>query len=577
MAVSKALMSKPRRIQFFAAYSRPTAVALAFAVTLFLATRSDADAVAPDTSAAGVHGMVVSESEDAARAGAEILKRGGNAIDAALATELAVGVTNPAACGIGGGGFMLIYIAKTHAFYALDYRETAPLQARPDMYMQAGKPNEDLARDGVLGVAVPGEIAGIDAALRRFGTMKFQQIAAQAEKLAGDGYLASPHLAGEIAQLAPKLKNDPGLSQVFLKPDGSTPKAGNLIVAKNLAATLKSLGDDPVTSFYHGEVAAALVAFMKAHGGLISSIDLANYRPDWRDPISHRYEDYEVYAMPPPSSGGVVLEMLGALDSGHLAGLGVNSPPYLARLIEVMRQGFIDREQYADPAFVGVQIQKLLTDENIQQLRERALHPKSAPSPAAAAHDHGTTNLLVADKDGDVVAITTTINTVFGAKLSVPALGIILNDEMDDFAVAPGVPNAYHLEGERANEVRGGKRPLSSMTPIIVTKNGAPVMTAGGSGGPTIISGVLQVALNILAFHLDATSAVAEPRIHEQAAPDVVIVEEAMPAATRSALEQMGYKLKVVPNLGAVGAITIAPGNFRGAADPRKGGGAVGY
>jgi gamma-glutamyltranspeptidase/glutathione hydrolase len=532
---------------------------------------------AADPSAVGAHGMVVSESEDAARAGVEILKQGGNAVDAAAATALAVGVTNPASCGIGGGGFMLIYMAKAHRFYALDYRETAPLQARPDMYMRNGKPDEDLARDGILGVGVPGEIAGIDAALKRLGTMKFQQIAAPAEKLAGDGYATSPHLAGEIAQLAPKLKSDPGLSQVFLKPDGTPPKAGDTIVEKNLAATLKSLGDDPVASFYHGEVASTLVAFMKAHGGLISATDLANYRPDWHDPIRRRYADYEVYTMPPPSSGGVVLEMLGALDSGHLAGLGVNSPPYLARLIEVMRQGFIDREQYADPAFVGVDIQKLLTDSNILQLRDRAMHPKTPPPAPPAAHDHGTSNLLVADKDGNVVALTTTINTVFGAKMSVPALGLILNDEMDDFSVAPGVPNAYHLEGERANEVRGGKRPLSSMTPMIVTRNNVPVMTTGGSGGPTIVSGVLQVALNILTFHLDAASAVAEPRIHEQAAPDIVIVEDAMPAATRSALEQMGYKLKVVPNLGAVGAITIAPANLRGAFDPRKGGGAIGY
>jgi len=558
----------PRRIQLRA---------VALAIALFLAPQSYAAAQQSDTSAVGVHGMVVSESADAARAGVEILKQGGNAVDAAVATALAVGVTNPASCGIGGGGFMLIYMAKAKAFYALDYRETAPLQSRPDMYMRNGKPDEDLARDGILGVGVPGEIAGIGAALRRLGTMKFQQIAAPAEKLAGDGYVASPHLAKEIATLAPKLKNDPGLSQVFLKPDGSAPKAGDTIVAKNLAATLKSLGDDPVANFYHGQVANALVAYMQAHGGLITAADLANYRPDWRDPIHHRYADYDVYAMPPPSSGGVVLEMLGALDSGHLAGLGVNSPPYLARLIEVLRQGFIDREQYADPSFVGIQIPNLLSDTHILELRERALHPKSPTPPPAAAHDHGTSNLLVVDKDGNVVALTTTINTVFGAKVSVPALGIILNDEMDDFAVAPGVPNAYHLEGELANQVRPGKRPLSSMTPMIVTKKGKPVMTTGGSGGPTIVSGVLQVALNILAFHLDAASAVGEPRIHEQAAPDVVIVEEAMPAATRSALEQMGYKLKVVPELGAVGAITIEPANLRGAADPRKGGGAVGY
>ena len=572
MAVSKALMFESLSARLLRAFFVSVAIAISF---LFAAQSFAADAAA-DRSAVGAHGMVVSESEQAAGAGLEILKHGGNAVDAAVATALAVGVTNPASCGIGGGGFMLIYIARDRAFYALDYRETAPLKAHPDMFMQNGKPNPQLSQNGVLAVAVPGEIAGIDAALRRFGTMKFQQVAAPAIKLADGGFAVSPHLAGEIAQMAAKLKDDPGLREVFLKPDGSAPKAGDTIVEKNLAATLKSLGDDPVTSFYHGSVAAAIAAFMTAHNGLIGAIDLANYRPVWRNPIRRHFEGYDVYTMPPPSSGGVVLEMLGVLESGHLAGLGDDSPPYLARLIEVMRQGFIDREQYADPSFVGVEIQKLLTDSHIQELRERAMHPKTSPPPAAA-HDHGTTNLLVVDKDGNVVAATTTINTVFGAKVSVPELGIILNDEMDDFAVAPGVPNAYHLEGELANQVRPGKRPLSSMTPIIVTKNDRPVMTAGGSGGPTIISGVLQVSLNVLAFHLDATSAVAEPRIHEQAAPDVVIVEESMPAATRSALQQMGYKLKVVPNLGAVGAITIAPSNLHGAADPRKGGGAVGY
>jgi gamma-glutamyltranspeptidase/glutathione hydrolase len=269
--------------------------------------------------------------------------------------------------------------------------------------------------------------------------------------------------------------------------------------------------------------------------------------------------------------------MLGVLESGHLAGLGINSPPYLARLIEVMRQGFIDRAQYADPAFVGVQVEKLLSDSHIMELRSRAMHPKAPPAPGAAAHDHGTSNLLVADKNGNVVVLTTTINTVFGAKVSVPKLGILLNDEMDDFGIAPGVPNAYHLEGERANEIRPGKRPLSSMAPTIVLKKGRPFMATGGSGGPTIVSGVLQVTLNILDFHLDPATAVAEPRIHEQAMPDVVITEESIAPATRTALEQMGYKLKVVPALGATNAITLAPSNLHGSYDPRKGGGAVGY
>ena len=576
MTVSKALMrpSSPRRR--FIGNFRAITIFLAFTLALFVsggAVRADTTA---DRSAVGTRGMVVSESDDAAHAGLEILKSGGNAVDAAVATALAVGVTNPASCGIGGGGFMLIYRAKDRAFYALDYRETAPLKASPDMFLRNGKPVPELSQNGVLAAGVPGEIAGIDAALRRFGTMKFQQIAAPAVKLADGGFAVTPHLAGEIAFMAPKLKDDPGLREVFLKPDGSPAAAGDTIYEKKLAATLKRLGDDPVANFYHGDVAAQIAAFMKEHHGLIGSDDLASYRPQWRNPIRCAYRGYEVYAMPPPSSGGVVLEMLGALESGNIAGLGVDSPPYLARLIEVMRQGFIDRAQYADPSFVGVQIEHLLSDSHILELRDRALHKKSPPAPPAA-HDHGTTNLLVVDKDGNVVALTTTINTVFGAKMSVPSLGILLNDEMDDFSIAPGVPNAYHLEGERANEIRPGKRPLSSMTPIIVTKDGRPVMTTGGSGGPTIVSGVLQVTLNILDFHLDPASAVAEPRIHEQAAPDVVYVEEGLPAATRSALEQMGYKLKVVPARSATNAITMAPGKIRGAFDPRKGGGALGY
>ena len=555
---------------------RALVISIAIAISFSVAPPSFAAGAARDRSAVGAHGMVVSESADAAAAGVEILKRGGNAIDAAVATALAVGVTNPASCGIGGGGFMLIYTAKNHGFAALDYRETAPLLARPDMFMRDGKPVPELAQNGVLAVAVPGEIAGIDAALRRFGTMKFSEVAGPAIRLAEDGFAASPHLAGEIAQMSAKLSADPGLRETFLKPDGTAPKAGDIIVAKNLAATLKALGDNPVANFYYGEIGAAIAAFMKEHSGLISQSDLANYRPVWRNPIHRHYQGYDVYTMPPPSSGGVVLEMLGVLESGHLAGLGIDSPPYLARLIETMRQGFIDRAHYADPAFVGVEVEKLLSDSHIVELRSRAMHRKAPPAPAAA-HDHGTSNLLVADKDGNVVALTTTINTPFGAKMTVPALGILLNDEMDDFGIALGVPNAYHLEGERANEIRPGKRPLSSMAPTIILKKGRPFMAVGGSGGPTIISGVLQVTLNILDFHLDAASAVAEPRIHEQAMPDVVIAEETIAPATRTALEQMGYKLKMVPALGATNAITTAPSNLRGAFDPRKGGGAVGY
>jgi gamma-glutamyltranspeptidase/glutathione hydrolase len=521
--------------------------------------------------------MVVSESALASDAGLAILKQGGNAIDAATATALAVGVTNPASCGIGGGGFMLIYIAKEGKFYALDYRETAPHAANADMYYRDGHPNEELAKVGPLAVAVPGEIFGIDTALKRFGTMKFQQVATSAIKLARDGFPVSEHLAGEIKSNTSMLAMDPGLKEVFLKEDGSAPAAGDKIYAKKLADTMERLGNTPVAKFYTGSVGKEIVSYLQEHGGILTDDDLADYQPVWRDPLHRAYHGMVVYAMPPPSSGGVVLEMLGMLEPGHLPGLGLNSPPYLARLIEVMRQGFIDRSFYADPVFVHVPLDVLLSPAHINEARERALHQKS-PAPAGdEAHDHGTSNLCVVDEAGNVVAITTTINTVFGAKMTVPKLGIILNDEMDDFSVSPGVPNAYKLAGADANSIAPGKRPLSSMTPIIVMKQDKPVLVAGGSGGPTIITGVLQVMLSVLDFRSTAEDSVAGPRLHEQAIPDVVLIEEKMPQTTRDALEQMRYKLRVIPQLGAVNAITIAPGNLHGAFDPRKGGGASGY
>jgi gamma-glutamyltranspeptidase/glutathione hydrolase len=530
------------------------------------------------TPAPAHHAMVVAESEPAARAGLEILQHGGNAIDAAAATALAVGVTNAGSCGIGGGGFMLIYLARTGQFYALDYRERAPLTAHADMYLRGGHPDEELARDGPLAVAVPGELAGIDAALKRFGTMKFAAVAAPAIRLAHDGFPASPHLAKEIAHMALKLEGDPGLSAVFLHADGSPIRAGQTVTNPQLAATLKKMGDDPVASFYHGAVARQIVSFMKRRGGLISAEDLASYRPIWRTPLNFSFQGYEVYTMPPPSSGGAELEMLGMLEPGHLVGLGLDSPPYLARLIEVMREGFIDRQEYGDPDFVHVPLKTLLSPAHINEARNRALHRKRPPAPVAPAHDHGTSNLCVVDAAGNVVVITTTINTAFGSKLMVPGLGIILNNEMDDFAVAPGIANVYGLVGAKANSIAPGKRPLSSMMPTIVTHGAHPVLALGGAGGPTIITGVLQVELNSLVFHLAPAAAIAEPRIHEQAAPATVFVETTMPPATIKGLQAMGYKVKVVHFFGAVNAIQIAPdGTLKGAFDERKGGGVASY
>jgi len=525
--------------------------------------------------ATAAHEMVVAESAPAARAGLEILRKGGNAVDAAVATSLALGVTNASSCGIGGGGFMLIYWAKTKKLYALDYRETAPAAARADMYIRDGKPDEELARVGALAVAVPGELAGLEAARRRFGTMKFSALAAPAIRLAISGYPLNPHMAHELPMVAPIISKDPGFRAIYFKPDGAPFHADAILHNPDLGKFMQSLGDDPVERFYHGAIAEKIADFVKAHGGILTAQDLAGYHPIWRDPIHLTYDGYEVYTMPPPSSAGVVLEILGMLSGGDVGGLGVDSPAYLARLIEVMRQGFIDRAQYADPAFVKVPLATLLSPAHIAEARDRALH-HAPPAPLAAAHDHGTSNFAVVDRDGDVVEVTTTVNTIFGAKMMVPSLGLVLNDEMDDFGVAPGVPNAFKLVGEKNNEVAPGKRPLSSMSPLIALKDGRPALAAGGSGGPTIITGVAQVTIDSFAFHLDPERAVRVPRVHMQAEPDIVFVEQSLPFHTRDALTAMGYRLKIVPELGAISAIRIRPGQLRGAFDPLKGGGAFG-
>jgi gamma-glutamyltranspeptidase / glutathione hydrolase len=534
--------------------------------------------IAPEAQAAEAPiAMVVSESEPASEAGLKILRSGGNAVDAACATALAMGVTNASSCGIGGGGFMLVYLARTREVFALDYRETAPAAASATMYLRDGRPDQEAARAGPLSIAVPGEIAGIDAALGRFGSMKFSAVAAPAIALARNGFPASDHLAWEIARTAPTLARDPGLKAVFLNPDGTPRKQGDKIVEKDLAATLERLADRPAENFYKGPVAREIAAYLSAHRALLSAGDLAAYRPAWRMPLHRAHEEFEVYAMPPPSSGGVVLEMLGILEPGKIAALGADSPPYIARLIEVMRLGFIDREQYGDPEFVRVPIEMLLSPEHLKEVRWRSLRHAPAPRVSSPAHDHGTAHLCVVDKEGNVVSLTTTINTPFGAKMMVSGLGIILNDEMDDFAVAPGVPNVYGLIGTKANAIAPGKRALSSMSPLIVTRKGRPVLVLGGSGGPTIISGVLQIALDVLDLHMDPGQAEELPRVHEQASPDAVVIESKMPAATTTALKEMGYKVVTMPALGAIGAIAIAPGKLRGAFDPRKGGGAAGY
>jgi gamma-glutamyltranspeptidase / glutathione hydrolase len=552
---------------------------LLFATLLATTPRLTAAAWAP-------HGMVASEHVLASQAGVETLKQGGNAVDAAATTAFAVCVVNPSSCGIGGGGFMLIYLVREHRALALDYREVAPAAATRDMFVRNGKAVPQLSLRGGLAVAVPGEVAGLAEAVRRYGKLRLATVMQPAIRYARDGFPVGAHLAKEITQNLAGVRSSAALAHTFLHADGTPLVAGETLRQPELAATLERIAHDGPSAFYRGAIAAQIVRSDRAAGGVLAPSDLASYRPTWRAPLQTAYEGDTVYAMPPPSSAGIVLEVLGMLRGDDLRALGHDSPTYLHLVAEAMKHAFADRAQlYGDPDAVAVPVQRLLAPENTAALRQRIEASRtldqsaygSSAADSAAASDHGTSHLSVIDAAGNAVACTTTINTGFGSMVVAEGTGIILNNEMDDFAVQPGAPNVYGLVGAEANAVAPRKRPLSSMAPIIVTRAGAVVLAAGGSGGPLILSGTLQVLLNVLDFGLDATSAVAAPRIHDQWMPPVLVVEPGVPAATREVLARQGHTVKEVPAMGAVQVVRSDAGVFEGAADPRKGGEAVGW
>ena len=555
-------------------------------IRLLLLATVLAPAARPATAAWAPHGMVASEHVLASHAGVDMLKRGGNAVDAAVATAFAVCVVNPSSCGIGGGGFMLIYMKRAHRAVALDYREVAPAAATRDMFVRDGKVVPDLSLRGGLAVAVPGEVAGLTTALHRYGKLPLATVMQPAIQLARDGFPVGQHLAKEVTQNLAGLRAAPALAHIFLHPDGTPLLPGEIVRQPELAGTLQRIAGGGAHAFYDGEIAARIVRSDRAAGGVLTEADLASYHPTWRTPLQAAYDGNTVYAMPPPSSAGVVLEVLGILRGDDLRALGHDSPAYLHLLAEAMKHAFADRAQhFGDPDAGGEPPQKLLNPQNTAALRQRidasrTLEPNaygSSALAAAPASDHGTSHLSVMDADGNAVACTTTINTGFGSMVVAEGTGIVLNNEMDDFAAQPGVPNVYGLVGAAANAIAPHKRPLSSMAPVIVTHGTYPVLALGGSGGPLILSGTLQVLLNVLDFHLDATAAVAAPRIHDQWMPPVLVVEPGVPTATREALVGSGHAVKEVPAMGAIQVVRRDAGVFEGTADPRKGGEAVGW
>jgi gamma-glutamyltranspeptidase / glutathione hydrolase len=541
-------------------------------------------AAPPVQAAGGRNGMVAAEHRLAAEAGVRMLQRGGNAVDAAVATALAVGVVNPTSCGIGGGGFMLVFERASGRVYALDYRETAPAAATREMFVRDGHAVPELSLTSGLAVAVPGEVAGLFAVLRRFGSLPFAVVAAPAIAYARDGFPIEAHLADAIVHQLAAIQARPALAAILLHPDGTPLRAGDTLRQPDLAETLQEIADNGPDAFYRGPIAAAVIDAVHGAGGVMTLADLAAYRPVWRVPLETNFAGYQVYGMPPPSSGGgVLISVLNMLRGDDLLALEQNSPTYLHLLAEALQFGFADRAAYyGDPDFVRVPVRALLAPQRGRE-RRRRMSAATTFSPAyygdhALAADAGTSHLSVVDAAGNGVACTTSINTTFGAMLVAGNTGILLNDTMDDFSAQPGAPNAYRLIGSEANAVAPRKRPLSSMTPTIVTRRGAVVAVAGASGGPFIITGTLQVLLNALVYGNDAETAVAAPRIHDQWMPPVLMVENGVGVNDRWALRRLGHHDVDAPGAGAVQLVLrSADGSLDGAADPRKGGAAVGW
>lgn len=520
-------------------------------------------------------GLVVSDSELASQAGMEILSRGGNAIDAAIATAFALSVVDQASSGLGGGGFMVIYDAKARRAHALDFRETAPEGVHKELYMKDGKPVPSASVTGSLAVAVPSEVAGLLQALKQFGTLPLPVLMAPAIRLASEGFPLDVTLRFAIDRQQATMKKFPDLARIFM-PKDTVPAEGEMIRQPELAETLKAIAAQGADVFYQGWIAEAIVETVKKEGGVLKPEDLRNYRPVWREPLIGSYHDRTVITMPPPSSGGIALvQMLKVLESYPLKALAHNSATYLHLITEAMKHAFADRAQYlGDPDFVKAPLSMLASKDYAAWIRGRISAAKTYPPKYYGlvnfkGEQGGTTHFSVIDRFGNAVACTQTVNTRFGSKILVPKTGIVLNNEIDDFAIhASG--NVYGLVGNEANSLQPKKRPLSSMAPTVILRGERPEIVVGAAGGPRIISAALQVILNVIDFRMPVEEAVTSPRIHHQWIPDNLIVEADIPGDTRRALERRGHSVRERGVVGVAQAIVVQKGKISGAADPRK-------
>jgi gamma-glutamyltranspeptidase / glutathione hydrolase len=533
------------------------------------------------------HGMVVAQEARAARIGLEVLEKGGNAVDAAVATGFALAVTYPRAGNIGGGGYMVVHLARGNRDIAIDYRETAPQATTRDIFLdQEGEADPQKSRDSALAIGIPGTVAGLALAERRYGSGRFTfgELIRPAIALARDGIPIADDVADSLPHERARIARWPSSARIFLHPDGSTLAEGDMLVQSDLAATLERIARDGPQGFYEGPIAERLVAAIREAGGIVTLDDLRNYRPVVRTPVRGSYRNYRIVSMPPSSSGGVVLiEMLNILEGFRLGTLEAGSRDHL--MVEAMRRAYADRTAYlGDPAVVTAPLHKLLSKSYAANLRagidpERAT-PSSQirPELAAASEGDNTTHFSVVDRYGNAVANTTTLNFSYGLGLVAEGTGVLLNNELDDFAAKPHSPNASGLLGGDANAPGPGKRPLSSMTPTIVLRNGKPFLVTGSPGSSRIITTVLEIVVDEIDLKLPIGDAVAAKRFHNQWWPDRVFVERGFSADVMAALEARGHEVVERPPWSSANSIRIGPQSLSGAADPRtRGALAVGY
>jgi gamma-glutamyltranspeptidase/glutathione hydrolase len=526
------------------------------------------------------HGMVVSNSDLASMAGVEILEHGGNAMDAAVATGFALAVTYPAAGNLGGGGFMVIRMADGRAA-AIDYREVAPLASTRDMYLDADGRLTDKSLVGALASGVPGAVAGMAEALRRYGTMSLADVMQPAIRMAVDGFVVDSAYTRYLIGSRDLIMQFAGADVFF--PNGEPLAPGTRLVQPELARTLRAIAERGARAFYEGEIADSLVAELQRGGGIMTREDLARYEPIWREPVRGTYRGYTILGMPPASSGGItMMETLNILETyDRLPPFG--SALYTHLVSEAFRRAFIDRNtKLGDPAFVQVPQRELTSKEYARKLRASIDSTRASRTPsfvAGALEPIHTTHYSVADAHGNAVATTTTLNSSFGSGFFIRSLGIFMNNEMDDFAAQPGEPNQFGLVQGEANAIAPGKRMLSAMSPtIVLDPRGNLFLVAGAAGGPRIITATTQIILNAIDHRMSLADAMSAPRIHHQAWPDSIRYERGgLTPAAMDTLRAMGHGLSAYGSVGNANALMRVQGGYEGVSEPRASGGAVGY